>query len=139
MVFVIPKWRAPTIRDWESLLVNGGTGREPNACTQALLNVLYMVGVTEITEENFRDVWLRITLLQAVAGGFVDAPDGSPVFLTLNDVKRHIGVEVEGDAKTFAEFCTTLKSSSQGAEEESLPTVIANGGKSGLACIGVEF
>ena len=138
MVFIVPYWQAHNVKDWDSLLVNGDTGREPNACTQALINMLYMAGVTEISEENFYEVWMRITLVQGVAGSFVKAADGSPVFLTLNDVKRHIGVEVEGEDRTFQEFGGALRKLAKRTQEESLPTMIVNGGKSGLERIGLE-
>lgn len=137
MVLIFPYWRAHNIEDWESLLVKGDTGREPNACTQALINMLYMAGVTGISEANINEVWLRITLVQGVAGCFVNAADGSPIFLTMNDVKRHIGVEVEGEDRTFEEFGRALRKLAQLSREESLPTLIANGGKSGLARIGL--
>jgi hypothetical protein len=109
MAFVIPRWRAHNVADWESLLVKNSNGKsELNQATVAILNYLPVIGITEITSDNAVETWCRITLLEAVHGAFVErrggAEDGSPLFTTKDDVIRHIGIEAEGDEKSFAAF-----------------------------------
>jgi hypothetical protein len=109
MAFVIPKWRAHNVADWESLLVKVNDGRRDlNPVTEAILNNMPVIGITEITAGNAVEAWLRISLMESVYGALITkrggADDGQPLFTTKDDVIRHVGIETEGAEKTFAEF-----------------------------------
>jgi hypothetical protein len=109
MTFVIPRWQAHNVSDWESLLVKNSDGKvELNPATVAILNYLAVIGISEITPENAVEIWCRITLLECVYGPIIEkrggCDNGRPLFTTKDDVIRHIGIEVEGYDKSLAEF-----------------------------------
>jgi hypothetical protein len=139
MAFVIPRWRAGAVRDWEELLITTeGGGRDVNEVTAALLNFLSAVGIAELTEKNLEDAWRRITVFQALFGTYISDPDSGPLFLTRHDVARHVGVEVEVSRElTFEEFCVNIARKPSEQDEGLLPTFIANGRRSALEWSGL--
>ena len=98
---VIPKWRAHDVREWGHLYAEGG---ELNHASATLINLTPVLGVSRITEENLRDVWLRLAALQSMVGAVLWDGAGGPVYFTRADVERHIGLETEARDKTLVDF-----------------------------------
>ena len=140
MPFVIPKWRAHGVADWDALLVDVGDGRcELNAATAALLNYMPAIGITELTQESAGDAWCRIAIHQALFGSVIDnSKTGQPLFLTKSDVFRHIGLETEGTPKSFGQFCESVLWLGQQQEERESLFFVANGGRSLLEALCVS-
>lgn len=128
MFFVLPKWQAYNVEDWQSLIVETEDGRKGlNDATATLLNYMAIIGIDELTNENLEDAWHRIAIHQAIFGGFSYDNEAKPMFLTRTDVERHIGIEVEGNYITFQEFCSKIKSLKLDTPLSELPSYIANG------------
>jgi len=137
MVIIIPKWRAHNVNDWDSLWVTATDGSaQLNQATSALINYLPAVGITELTSENADDAWRRIAIHQALFGSFISCGDKC-LFLTRADVWRHVGIETEGEARSFAQFCASIELRAPEADETLLPFGSANGGRSLLSACGV--
>lgn len=139
MAFVIPKWTAHGVQDWAGLLVDTPEGgRDINAVTAMLLNYMPVIGVIELRHDNVDDTWRRIAIYQALIGSLLSrAADNQPVFFTRSDIERHIGVETEGKALTFEEFCSDIGKTKLKAKEDTLPAFIANGRMTCLQAAGV--
>ena len=129
MFFVLPKWQAYNVEDWQSLIVETEDGcKGLKDATATLLNYMAIIGIDELTNENLEDAWHRIAIHQAIFGCInYDELKRKPMFLTRTDVERHIGVEVETDNITFQEFCSKIKSLKLDSPLSELPSYIANG------------
>ena len=129
MFFVLPKWQAYNVEDWQSLIVETADGHKGiNLATATLLNYMAIIGIDELTNKNLEDAWQRIAIHQAIFGSVTyDELTTKPMFLTRTDVERHIGVEVEGNNITFQEFCSKIKSLKLDIPLSGLPSYIANG------------
>ena len=108
MSFVIPKWTAHAVRDWDELLVKTDKGTtELNEATAVLLNYMPLIGITKLN--NADDAWRRIAIFQALFGCVISNKTKKlPMFITKSDVDRHIGIETEGKQLTFGEFCLDI-------------------------------
>lgn len=140
MSLVIPKWTACDVADWTGLLVSNDDGQLViNLATAAILNYMPVIGITKLTSENVEDAWCRIAIHQALLGSYVeDMETGQPLFLTKSDLLRHVGVEAEGEDKSFAEFCISFHRQTQQQDEKNLPSFIANGRRSLLTALGLS-
>jgi hypothetical protein len=128
MFFVLPKWQAYNVEDWQSLIVENADGHKGiNFATATFLNYMAFIGIDKLTNENLEDAWHRIAIHQAIFGGFSYDNEAKPMFLTRTDVERHIGIEVEGNYITFQEFCSKIKSLKLDTPLSELPSYIANG------------
>lgn len=110
MPFVIPKWRAHDVPNWNELLVEIDGGRHDlNEATALLINYMPVVGITSLTHESAGDAWCRIAIHQALFGGLLEEKaTGKTYFLTRSDVFRHIGLKTEGKALSFQEYCVSI-------------------------------
>ena len=139
MPFVIPKYSLAEVADWEALMVEGnGCGRQLNEATAALINYLPVIGIAQLSASNLDDAWLRIAAHQAQLGSFVvDPATGRSLYLTREDVARHIGLRAEGHDQTIEAFWSYLCRRGDEAKGNNLPFHVANGGESLLALSGV--
>ena len=129
MNYVIPKWSAGDVVDWDDLLVSVNEGgRVLNLATSTILNYMPVIGITEITKENVVDTWIRISLIETVYGSHISSNNGLRRFyVTQNDVTRHIGIQTEGTSKTFLEFYKLhIEGVTKCAASESSAAYIAN-------------
>ena len=125
-----PKWSAQSVKEWDSILIAKPTGEPPvNPVSAAIINYTMVVGLSEITAENAGEVFMRIALLEAVRGTVLTLED-RPLFITYEDVQRHIGLRTEAPEKTLAEFWQDLQIGSIPIGTGHLE---ANGGLSALA------
>jgi hypothetical protein len=134
-IFVVPKWQAHNVENFEQLIKLDSNGRKVlNFASCALINTMPIVGITEITEETKRDLWVRIAIFHAMTGSlfyFEQKDKKVPVFLTQQDVYRHVGLSTEGANYPFVEFCDKWIAN-RNIEEETSPTWCANNSRSML-------
>lgn len=64
-----------------------------NPVSTALLYMLLIVGITEITEANTDDVYTRIHMYETASGPVGYDAQKTPVRLTLASIRRHVGLE----------------------------------------------
>jgi hypothetical protein len=104
-----PKWSAHNVKEWASILVATPTGEpQVNPVSAAIINYTMVVGLSEITAENADEVFMRFALLEAVRGAVLTLDD-RPLFITYEDVQRHVGLRTEAPEKTLAEFWRDLQ------------------------------
>lgn len=107
-----PKWSAQNVKEWDSILVVTPTGEpQVNPVSAAIINYTMVVGLSEITAGNAGEVFMRIALLEAVRGTVLTLED-RPLFITYEDVQRHVGLRTEAPEKTLFEFWRELQTRS---------------------------
>ena len=141
-ILIGPRWQAHKVDNFEQLVKLDADGRKIlNFASCALINTMAMVGVTEITEETKRDLWVRIAIFHSMQGGFIYLDQGdtkSPVFLTQQDIYRHVGLITEGTNYSFTEFCDKWVAN-RNIEEETSPAWCANNFRSLLdICLSIK-
>ena len=56
MAFVLPKWRAHRVHNWDELLVDRGNGEfDLDPVTAAVFNYMFLIGIPTLTSENAGD------------------------------------------------------------------------------------
>jgi hypothetical protein len=135
MNFVIPKWSAHDVEDWDGLFKDKNeTVPELNLATVLILNYMPIIGITKLTQANAIDAWLRISLVETIYGAMGWQENGTKekksFFVTQDDVIRHIGIETEGISKTFIEFWQTVGNGvTKVASTDKTASFIANGNR----------
>jgi hypothetical protein len=66
---------------------------ELNIITQAMINVLPLIGLNVVTQTNTGEIFLRIALMERIIGPLLKR-NNEPVYFTLDTVKQHIGLKV---------------------------------------------
>jgi len=104
-----------------------------NPVSQALETLTMSVGMGEITEDNWREFWARLYIVDQVFGPFLRNPDGSDRRLTPADVRAHIGLRanVAPDSKvTFkTKIINELRWRAARVVEEEPKTAVAQMGE----------
>lgn len=120
-----PRWQMHDVRDWEQLYVAGENGTETlNLVTATLINYTLVIGVSEITDDNIDEVSCRIALLEAVHGPSLRSGTKN-IFMTRDDVARHVGLRTEATNTTPDKFWTQMRARNR--EERSMGHREANG------------
>jgi len=105
VTLIIPTFCAHQVADWSKLLVEISDGRKYlNIATATLINYMPIIGIIELTEANIDDAWVRIMLIENLFLKCIVDNNGRRVFLTKDDVARHVGLSTEGASLTFHEF-----------------------------------
>ena len=104
-MITIPRWSAHDVRDWKHLCILNENGkRELNPVTCVLINYTLAIGVNEITEDNIDEVFCLVALLEAVYGAVLTTTKNTPLFITRDDVARHIGLRTESPPIALSDF-----------------------------------
>ena len=87
---------------WEPLSptrkTSAGKRQRLNAVSTNLIYILTAIGIDEITAENVSEVFIRIRMLEIAQGsGTLIDKAGDNVMLTLQQIRRHIGMRVGAD------------------------------------------
>lgn len=91
------------IKDFETVCyIDTPLGRILNPITEALIT--FDVGVREITAPNAEETFRRHCVLAALQGPLLIRGDGSPWYITQNDVIAHIGLVTNNATLTEAAF-----------------------------------
>lgn len=80
-------WNISKVENHEEL-----TGSPEWALTDALIWATLAVGIGSITAKNYKEFYGRLHLLELIHGTF-RVRDGKPYYITIDDVKRRIGLE----------------------------------------------
>jgi hypothetical protein len=142
MAVTFPKWSAHEVADWEGLLIREEGGEwSVNLATAAVINYMPIIGITELTSENAVDAYWRISLVQFIFGSYIEVKDGSgqgrPLFLTIDDIVRHVGLKTEGVTKTHTEFYNSVCRGVSAARIDSALSAayVANGNRALLEVV----
>ena len=91
-------WNITNCNNWENLKSEKEWG-----ITNTLIWATMSVDMGDITEKNYVEFYSRIKALEAVFGALANGPDGS-YFITIEDVKKRIGLSTNVSDKTIGQF-----------------------------------
>lgn len=98
-------WQLDKIANYKQLCWKGeGQEQRMNAVTNALIWLQIPILMGEITEKNHVEVFKRISMYEKTQGAFVRYHTTGDYFITLKDVKEHIGLKTNVREETFAKF-----------------------------------
>ena len=79
-----------------------------NVFPHALTNGAWFIGIPDITEENYKKVYMRYEMARFATEAVVSVPDGNGNLvgrkITLEEVKAHIGLQTGAHSLTDAEW-----------------------------------
>jgi hypothetical protein len=96
-------WDISKITDWENVCFEEGT-KIQSLVTYALIHYTMIVGINEITEDNYREFHKRMSFCDLVEGRTLIYTAENDVSIPLNKVKDHIGLNTNASEKTNIEF-----------------------------------
>lgn len=79
-----------------------------NAITFAFCFLSQSVMMGDITEKNYKEVYLRWYMIERASGARLQTATGEPRYITLEDVKAHIGLKVNVAIESKAKFKNNL-------------------------------
>ena len=95
-------WNVQDCKDWEELTNYKGSDDYKDIFQWRITdNIIWSAmrcGYTNITEDNYKEVWFKINLYERYLGNYINIlEDGTednyiPYYTTLEDVKRRIGL-----------------------------------------------
>ena len=87
---------------------NGDTFELKNMTNYLIWKLGMHIGIPEITDGNYRSVYNRINLDEAIFGNMMcyRTPTGrvKPYYISRKDIKKHIGLKTNGSVLTKAQF-----------------------------------
>jgi hypothetical protein len=86
----------------EDLAPNSETTRW-SPITESIVWMTVAVGINKITSENAELFFTRTIQVEHITGASLLSKDG-PMFLTLGDIREHIGLTTNASTKTAAQF-----------------------------------
>jgi hypothetical protein len=97
------------IKDYENVVYITVDGeRQLNGVTNIVTLLTVIVGIGHITEKNAAEFYTRVETLQRLQGGsFGRTSKGEDYPITLDDVKRHMGLRTNVEDITRAKFVST--------------------------------
>jgi hypothetical protein len=72
--------------------------------TQSLIFATMPVGINQITEKNAEEFYTRLNLIERVNGTFLRTADGKDLFITPEDIRKHIGLSTNATPRTRPQF-----------------------------------
>lgn len=129
-------WDIGSIGNFESLWEEGADGRTLlNRVTVALIDASAQVGIPEITKENWATFAARVASFQAAATALVVIVENgwyTPLMVTHEDVRRHIGLRTTATPLNAAEFEQKLVEAMVAAGDDDIPAIAARPTEWGL-------
>jgi hypothetical protein len=97
-------WNLEKVKDYKELLEENGEFVGPYG---TIILATMIVGMNQITEKNHEQFYERIHLVEKVNGTFFYM-SREPIFITLEDISRLIGLRTNASNKTKAQFIKDL-------------------------------
>lgn len=91
-------WNLSKCADHEELMTDA-TWR----ITDIMIWATMFVGIPEITESNYKEFYARLSLIERLNGTFLNL-NGSPRYITLEEVERRVGLSTNAGTITRAQF-----------------------------------
>ena len=118
-------WNVQDCKDWKEITNYKGSDDYKDIfqwkITENLVWSAMRCDYTNITRDNYREVWLKINLYERYLGNYINVlEDGTedkyiPYYTTLEDVKRRIGLSTNCPnltiEKVFKKLLSTIKDS----------------------------
>jgi len=96
-------FKLSNIENWQELLNSDGT---VSPKTEAVIFLTMFVGIGDITPKTAEEFACRTHLFEIIGGPVLIGPDG-PIYTTLADIQRHIGLHTNAAPLTRAQFINT--------------------------------
>jgi hypothetical protein len=75
-----------------------------NPVTEVLVFMTMPVGINHITDKNVDTFYARLKLVEALNGSFLRRAEGEPHYLSMDEVRAHIGLWTNAPLMTDAQF-----------------------------------
>ena len=100
------------IKNWESMCITG-TDDCPilQPTTHALIVIMMNIGYTEITKDNWEDVWRRVYIYEKLLGARRKQTfegNALDLFFRPEQIWAHIGLKTNFGIKSFSEFAYSI-------------------------------
>lgn len=93
-------WNVSKIADYESRCYIGeGEERRLSGLTETLIWASLSTGIGTLKESNYREAFARLAMIEKLNGAFRRTPQGQPVYLTLAEVRAHVGLYTNASFK----------------------------------------
>jgi len=100
------------IKDYEKVCLTEDDGRKVHSArTDSLIWATMYIGMEQITEKNFEEFYIRLSIYERIFGASVYRyvnMKREGVYITLADVKNHIGLKTNADRLTDNQFDSKL-------------------------------
>ncbi|MDD4989660.1 MAG: hypothetical protein PHV42_04525 [Candidatus Pacebacteria bacterium] len=107
-------WNLKNVKNHDSVCFSKDEkGRERMEClTEVLITMTMSVDLGEISEKNYKEFFIRIDMLQRGLGGLMNkvvagkngGDDLETIWITLEDIRKHIGLTTNVSDKSSAAF-----------------------------------
>jgi hypothetical protein len=129
----IPRWSMHAVANWQELYIAEEDGsKHLNLVTSVLINYTMAIGINEITEDNLDEVSCRVLLLEAAYGPTLKMGQRA-VFMTRDDVARHVGLRTESEPLELEKFWGRMRSRIR--RENSVGPLDCNQGSTALSSL----
>lgn len=95
-------WNVAKVENYKELFDNTDEGRMIEPYSTIVIATM-LVGINEITEKNYEKFYNRIHLIESIEGPYF-YKDSEPSYITLEDIKRLIGLHTNASNKTKLQF-----------------------------------
>lgn len=100
------------VKDAERLYLNTPAGRMLNPISQAVIQVMVMAGMDEITESNLSEIHHRTCMLSTMGICYIQMDDENGGVIMRNpiqpELEAHVGIKVKADRLTQRKFYNRL-------------------------------
>lgn len=90
------------VKNADEVMFNENDEMKP--LSTAMVYATLVTGINEITEENWKEFYARVHLWEKARGNYVTMGDGTPHFITPEEVKEHIGLKTNVMTHTRHQF-----------------------------------
>ena len=109
-------WNVERCKDWKILTNNNGSDKPKDTLewtiTESLIWSSMTCGFDEITEKNYKEIWFRVNLWETYKGSYISVRTKKDTyeryFITLEDIKKRIGLSTNADRETLKQNFTKL-------------------------------
>lgn len=104
-------WNIKEVADYDNVcFVGDGDERRLSAITESLIWRTMVVGLNEISEANFREFAYRLNFYERLFGETI-MEEGKKRFITLAEMRAHIGLRTNANRLTRAQWMKNIKNS----------------------------
>ena len=91
-------WNAEKVKDYDQLT------KEEMQVREVLIWATIGIGMSKITEKNYREFFARVNFSEKVGGAWTHGEGMKPVYITIEDVRRFIGLYTNASEYSRAKF-----------------------------------
>ncbi len=99
-------WSVASVKNWETVCRDEKGVQRP--ATYSIIMCSMCAGYANVTEKNYEKIFERIHIYERARGAIYKTDAQGPLYVTLQDVKNHIGLRLNASVKTEKQFMENL-------------------------------